>query len=269
MKIIHYIILGIVQGITEPLPISSSGHLRIIQHIFNTSFNDLNFEIVVNFGSLMAILFIFRKELIRLIKNFFIYIFNKSKRTKEIVNDFKYCLLIIIGSVPVGIAGILLKDFIEEKLSNINLIGFAFIITAIALFIVRNNKGKKQDNDLTYKDAIIIGLFQMIALFPGISRSGMTLVGCLLVGLSRNSSLKYTFMLYIPVSFATFALGVLDLTKVSNINTLLLPYSIGLVLSLIATLISYKWLSEWVKKGKLWYFSIYCLMLALILLFLF
>lgn len=266
---LKYVILGIIQGLTEPIPVSSSGHLKVLSHIFNTDiFNDLNFEIIVNFGSLLAILFIYRKELLRLIKNFFAYIFQKE-RSKQVVNDFRYCMLIIIGSIPVGIAGILLKDFIEAKLTNIHLIGIAFIITSISLLIVRNLKGSKDDNAITYKDAIIIGLMQMVALFPGISRSGMTLVGCLLVGLKRDTALKYTFMLYIPVSVATFALGVFDIVKTSQLSTVLLPYSIGLVLSLVATLISYKWLSNIVKNGKLWYFSIYCLFLALVVLFLF
>lgn len=257
---IKYALLGLIQGITEPIPVSSSGHLRIIQKLFNVGSLDLNFEIIVNFGSLLAILFIFRKDLIRLIKNFFFFLFtDQKKKTKE---DFKYCILIIVASIPIGIIGFLLKDFVESKLNNVNILGISFIITAISLFLVRNLKGKKDSNDITYKDAIIIGLLQVLAIFPGISRSGITLVGCLLRDLKRAAALKFTFMLYIPVSIATFGLGLYDLVKNGQLSAVFMPYAIGLVISLFATLVSYKWLSNVVKNGKLIIFAIYCLLLS-------
>ena len=131
------------------------------------------------------------------------------------------------------------------------------------LFCVRNAKGTKEDKDITYKDAIIIGLLQMVALFPGISRSGTVLVGCLLCGLSRNASLKYTFMLYFPVSVASMGLGAIDLLKSGNLEHILLPYTVGLIASGIVTYFSYQWLSNWVKKGRLWKFSIYCFLLSI------
>jgi len=266
MNLIEYIIFGIIQGLTEPLPISSSGHLVLIKNLFNTNlFSDLNFEIVLNFGSFLAILIIFWKDILKLIQGFFGYIIKKKERQKY-SNDFKYCMLIIIGSIPVGIAGIFLKDKIESLLSGIQVLGIAFLITALALFIVRNSKGTKEDKDITYKDAIIIGLMQMIALFPGISRSGTVLVGCLLCGLSREASLKYTFMLYFPVSVASMGLGLLDMIEAGNFTNLLLPYTCGLIASGIVTYFSYQWLSNWVKKGKLWKFSIYCLILGIFVL---
>jgi len=263
MEFIKYIILGILQGFTEPLPISSSGHLVLFKNIFNTNMlNDVNFEIVVNFGSFLAILFIFWKDIVKLLTAFFGYIFNKKKR-KEYKNDFKYCMLIIVGSIPVGIIGLLLKDKIDALSGNMTLLGCAFLLTAFMLFLVRNSKGKKEDHDITYKDAIIIGLMQMIALTPGISRSGTVLVGCLLCGLSRKSSLKYTFMLYFPVSVASMGLGLIDMIKDGNVANLLLPYGSGLIAASIVTYFSYCWLSSLVQKGKLWKFSIYCLCLSI------
>ena len=192
-------------------------------------------------------------------------IYQRSKKEKRISN----CLLIIIGSIPAGIAGILFKDKIDTFSENLKILGTAFLITALALFLVRKCQGKKDDYDITYKDAIIIGLMQMIALIPGISRSGAVLVGCLLCGLNKNASLKYTFMLYFPVSVASMGLGLLDLIDAGNIGSLLFPYFIGLLFSLIVTYFSYQWLSNWVKKGKLWKFSIYCLCLGLFVLFYF
>ena len=130
MEFIKYIILGIIQGITEPLPISSSGNL------FNTNMlNDVNFEIFVNFGSFLAIFYIFRKDICKLLKSFFGLIFTKDqKKKKELAPDFKYCLLIIIGSIPAGIAGILFKDKIDTFSENLKILGTAFLITALALF---------------------------------------------------------------------------------------------------------------------------------------
>lgn len=262
MKYIIYILLGILQGFTEPLPISSSGHLFLFKNLFNTEMlNDLNFEIFVNFGSFLAILLIFFPDIVKLIKSFFIYIFNKKKR-KEVYNEFKYCMLILIGSIPVGIVGALFKDNIENAL-NIKLLGVAFLITAVSLFLVKNVNGTKEDKDITYKDAIIIGLLQMVALCPGISRSGTVLVGCLLCKLKREPALKYTFMLYFPVSIASMGLGVLDFIENPASSSLLVPYVLGMLAAGVVTYFSYRWLSNLVKKGKLWKFSIYCLILAI------
>jgi len=267
MELIKYIILGIIQGFTEPLPISSSGHLVLFKNVFNTDMllADVNFEIIVNFGSFLAILLIFWKDIVKLVTAFFGFIFNKKKR-KEYQSDYKYCWLIIIGSIPVGLAGILLKDKIDALSGHMMVLGIAFLITSIMLFLVKNANGKKEDHDITYKDAIIIGLLQMVALTPGISRSGTVLVGCLLCGLSRAASLKYTFMLYFPVSIASMGLGVLDLLEAGNIGSLLLPYLAGLVAAGIVTYFTYRWLSNLVQKGRLWKFSIYCFCLAIFVL---
>ena len=264
MEFIKYIILGIIQGVTEPLPISSSGHMLIFRELFNTNmFNDLNFEIFANFGSFIAILIIFWKDIVKLVSGFFKYLFGKKEDKKKYLNDFKYCLLIVIGSIPVGLIGLLFKDAIES-FANVIEVGIALLFTALALFIVRNSKGTKKDNDITYKDAIIIGLFQMVALIPGLSRSGMTLVGCLLCKLSRESSLKYTFLLYFPVSVATFGLSLLDVLETGLSSTLMFNYLGGMVAAFLGTYLTYNWLSNIVKKGALWKFSIYCIIVGLL-----
>ena len=264
MILIKYILLGIIQGITEPLPISSSGHIFIIKQLFNTNmFNDLNFEIFVNFASFIAILIIFWKDVIKLIDGFFKYLFKKNK---QYYNEFKYCMLIIIGSIPVGILGILFKDEIETTLSKTWIVGIMFIITGICLLLVKNIKGNKDDNDITYKDAIMIGLIQGLALFPGLSRSGMVLVGCLLCKLNREASLKYTFMLYFPVSAATMILGVKDVIETGLSSSLLLYYFVGMIFSFIFTYLFYKVLSNIVKKGKLYKFSIYLFIVGIFVL---
>ena len=262
MDFITYIILGIIQGLTEPLPISSSGHIFLFKHIFEANiFNTLNFEIVSNFGSFIAIFIIFWKDIKELIIAFFSYIFKKSTREKYL-NKFKYCIYVIISTIPVGIIGFIFKDKLESLYSIKGLV-FAFLITALALFIVRNIKGNKSDADITLKDAILIGLFQAVTIIPGISRSGTVLVACLLCNMKRETALKYTFILYFPVSVATMILGVSDLLNTQELSTMLLPYFAGMVAALIVTYFSYKWLSKIVKNGKLWKFSIYCIILVL------
>ena len=130
IEIIKYIILGIIQGFTEPLPISSSGgHVYILRSILNVGeLTDLNFEIIVNFGSLIAILLIYYKDIKKLIINFFKYFKVKNEETK---NDFKYCILIILGVIPIGIVGFLFKDQIENFLNSTKIIGISFLITAL------------------------------------------------------------------------------------------------------------------------------------------
>ena len=173
-------------------------------------------------------------------------------------------MLVILGTIPVGVLGLFLKDPLENLLyKNVFLVGIGFLITAISLIIVMNSNGKKEDKDITIKDALIVGICQAIALTPGISRSGMTLVGCLLCGMSRKTSLKYSFMLYFPVSIATMLLGIKDFIVGGIVVSLLGYYVLGMIFSFIFTLIAYKWLTDVVEKGKLWHFSLYLFVLAI------
>ena len=220
MSLIQYLILALIQGITEPLPISSSGHMLLFKNIFNTKLftSDLNFEIVCNFGSFIAILIIFRQDIIKYVTSFIKYIFNKKERAKY-KKGFLYCLYVVISTIPVTISGLLLKDKIENIFEkHIIVIGFMFLITAISLFIVRKFKGTKDDDNITLLDALIIGLFQAITIIPGISRSGTVLVACLLCKLKRDTALRYTFILYFPVSIGAMILGVSDLISSPNLS---------------------------------------------------
>ena len=267
MDYIKYGILGTIQGITEPIPVSSSGHISLFKDIFNTDlFNSINFEIIANFGSFIAIFIIFRKDIFDLIINFFNYLFNKEKRKEDVVkNKFRYSMYIVISTIPVIITGLLLNNILNY---SSKILAIMFLITAAMLFIVRKINGAKDDFDITLKDAIVIGLFQSVAILPGISRSGAVLVACLLCKLKKENALKYTFLLYFPVSVGSMILGASDLLT-SNESSLLLPYLFGAIFSFVFTYISYIWLSNWVKKGKLYYFSIYCILLALFIFYFF
>ncbi len=267
IEILKYIILGILQGFTEPLPISSSGHVYILRSILDVGeLTDLSFEIIVNFGSLLAILIIYFKDIKKLVINFFKYFKTKNEETR---NDHKYCWLIVLGVIPIGIVGFLFKSQIENSLNSTKIIGVSFLITALFLYLVRNIQGKKEDKDLTWKDALIIGLVQIIAVIPGISRSGSTLIAALFCNIKRSNALKYSFMLYIPISIGTTLLGIKDLITMPNLNEMILPYGLGFISSFIVSYFTLKWFMNVVKKGKFIYFSIYCLILGLsILIFL-
>lgn len=269
MNLIRYIILGLIQGLTEPIPVSSSGHLLIFQRLLDGI--DIDFgilSIVTNFGSLIAIVLIFRKDIFNLIKSFFNYLKSKDKKY---YNDYKYCWLIVIGTIPAGIMGLIVTklgifDFLEE---NVKFVGFTLLVTALFLYLIKDLKGKKKDSDLTYKDAIIIGLFQVVALIPGISRSGATIVGGMKRHLTRDTAFQYSFMLYIPISIATMVLGVKDLIELNPNTETLMYYGIATVIAGFVTYFSTKWFRNLVRNGKLIYFVYYCLVVGtLVLIFL-
>lgn len=266
MLLLKYLILGIVQGFTEPLPISSSGHLRIFKSIFNSEvLSDMNFEIIVNFGSLIAILVLYKKEILSIIKDFFCYLKTKEKKYKV---NYKYALLIVIGTIPAALLGLFIKDIIEKYFTT-KLVGAMLIITSLLLYMIKDIKGKKEKEDMTYIDALKIGLFQVIALLPGISRSGATVVGGMKANLKRETALNYSFMLYIPISLASMVLGISDLINAGNLNELFIPYIVSMIAAGIVTYYAAKLFIDIMKKGKLIYFSIYCFIVGIITFILF
>ena len=261
VNLIKYFFLGLIQGFTEPIPVSSSGHLRIFKEILNDKiFNDLSLEIFLNFGSLIAIVIFFRKDIIKIVNDFFMFIKSKEIKYKD---GFKYALLIAVGTLPAAITGLLLNDFIEDVLGNVKYVGIALLITSLFLFIIKDFKGRKKDEEITYKDALIVGLFQAIALFPGISRSGATLVGAMLLGIKRKSAFKFSFMLYIPISLATMVLGIKNFITSDISGEIIVYYLVGMIAAFFMTAISTKWFSKIIKQGKLIYFVIYCIIMGL------
>lgn len=268
MELIEYIILGIIQGFTEPIPISSSGHMMIINDLLSTNIDIGLLAIMTNFGSLLAILIFYRKRIIALFKDFFSHLKTKSEKTYD---NYKYALLIVIATIPAGIMGIIvtklgLFDVLEE---NIKFVGVTLLVTALLLFLIRNIKGKKDNNKITVWDAIIVGLFQMLALVPGISRSGATIVGGMTRNLKREVAFDFAFLLYIPISIATAILGFKDLFGANLETSVIMFYLISMVLAGFVTYIATKWFRNIVKNGKLIYFVIYCLIVGtLVIIFL-
>lgn len=252
---LKYLLLGVFQGFTEPIPVSSSGHLVIAQYFMGLQIEGLSFEVIVNFASLLAVLVIYREDLIRLSKN---GIKHFSQPTPETKTDFNFILYLIIGTIPAGVLGYLFADTISHYLKRVEVIGGALIVTGIALFLIRNYKGKRSENNLTFKDAIIVGLAQAVALIPGISRSGATIVAAMGLGMNQQTALRFSFLLFIPVSLGGMVLGVNDLISDPNMAQLLIPYIIAFIASFIMSYFSLRWFMGIMEKGKLIYFSIYC-----------
>lgn len=270
INLLIFIFLGFIQGITEPIPVSSSGHLLIFEKLIG-GIDKVDYEIlatITNFGSFIAIVLVFKDEIIDLIKSFFGYLKTKEKKY---YSNYKYCWYIVIGTIPAGIMGLLvtkleLLDFLED---NVKFVGAMLLVTALFLFLIKDFKGKKDKENITLKDSIVIGLFQVVALFPGISRSGSTIIGGMFREFKRETAFNFSFMLYLPISIATGILGFKDLLEANlSINDMML-YLMSAVVAFIFTYISIRWFRDLVKKGKLIYFVYYCLIVGtLVLIFL-
>ena len=220
--ILKYIFLGLFQGFTEPIPISSSGHVAILQELLGLNIEGLSFELFVNSASLLAVLLIYKADIIRLATNGIGYIV--GKRTLKTKTDFHFIVLLIVATIPAGLVGVLFSDQIADIFKGAKTIGGALLITGIALWLIRNVRGKKSDRQLTFMDAVIIGLAQMVALIPGISRSGATLVAALARGTHQETALRFSFLLYIPVSLGGMLLGFSDLVNDPMLKEMWFPY---------------------------------------------
>lgn len=258
LLLIQYLFLGIFQGFTEPIPISSSGHLVILRDLFNLDAGGLTFEVFVNFGSLIAVLLVYRNDLIRLIKNGLAFLF-QNQRDEETKNDFRFIVYLIIGTVPAAVLGIVFGDWIEGTFGETaKFVGITLIVTGLALWVIRNLKGSKGDGDLSVWDAIIIGFAQAVALIPGISRSGATIVAAMLIGTRKATALRFSFLLYIPVSIGTVVLNIDEFIDQGIFSTMLIPYLLAFLGSIVASFFALKWFINVMKQGNLKYFAFYC-----------
>ncbi|MFD1706049.1 undecaprenyl-diphosphate phosphatase [Siminovitchia sediminis] len=265
LLIIKMIIIGLVQGFTEPIPVSSSGHVMIASEILGLGEQGFTFAILTNTASLLAILYIYRKDIVRLTVHSISYLKTKNTAYKS---DFRFVCFIVIGTLPAGFLGILLNDYIEDNVSMATIAVMLFV-TGIALWFIRNMRGMKDERNITIKDALIVGLGQAAALTPGISRSGATIISAIAVGMKQDTALRFSFMLYIPVSIGGFVLGLSDFLNDPNKTDLAIPYLAAFIATLLMTYFALKWFMGIMKKGKLVYFTYYCFIAGTLLLIFF
>ncbi len=260
MSIIEAIILGIVQGTTEFLPISSSGHLVLLPHIFGRSVPDLTLVGILHLGTLTAILIYFWRELWQI---GLAVLQGLQQRDLMGTPDARLGWLIVIGSIPAIIAGLLFNDFLEQIFDSPTAAAFFLLVTAVLLVAgERMLSGDKAIAQMNWKDATIVGLFQSLALFPGLSRSGSTIVGGLQRGLDRPSATQFSFLVGIPVFLGA---GVLSIVEV--VTAPVMPYapSVYIVGFLSAAVVGYAciyFLLRWVRSHSLYIFAAYCALLG-------
>lgn len=255
--IVKFLLLGLFQGLTEPIPISSSGHLLIAQYFLDVEIEGSNstFALLVNSASLIAVLIIYRKDIKRLIINGLSYFKVKNEETKR---DFMFIIYLVVATIPAGLVGVLFQEEIDANLSTIVTVSCTLIITGVGLWLIRNMHGQRKDGNMTMKDAIIIGCAQAVALIPGISRSGATIVAAMARGINQETALRFSFLLFIPISFGGAVLSFTDILNAENLAEMALPYTVAFLGSLVATYFSLKWFMNIMAKGQLKYFAIYC-----------
>ncbi len=257
-EIIKYIVLGIIQGVTEIFPVSSSGHLTLFSNFFGMNLDNLTiFLMITNTGSFLALFIYFWKDIVALIKGTWCYLIKRQETSKE---DFQYVLKLLIAVVPIGLFGFFLKDYLPNDLLST---GLALLITGSLLYYVYRVKDIQWRQDISWKNALIMGTFQMLAIFPGISRSGITMSGGLVQKIELKKVLKFSFLSYIIVSVPVMILGFYDAAHAAE-SIDLVGYSLAFMMSFAFSLISVHILYKFVHVKNLIYFAIYCFIIGVL-----
>lgn len=272
MNIFQAIILGIVQGLAEFLPISSSGHLAIIQNLFHIDTDTgLLFDVMLHVGTLMAIFVVFWRDIVKLIIEFFGIIADFFRRFRDpdvIVLSSAYrrfVLLIIVSTIPTAILGFIGRDFIEYASTTLLIPGIGLLITSALLFICdRIGDGRKGIKKISYLNAFEIGTAQGIATIPGISRSGATIAACLLLGIKKETAVKYSFIMSIPAVLGAAVLEIKDVSGTSIEAKTMVAYVIGMVVAAVVGYFAIRFMIGVVRRRKYIYFSIYTLIVGLV-----
>jgi undecaprenyl-diphosphatase len=260
MTIIEAIIIGIIQGATEFLPVSSSGHAVLLPELFGITNPTLTQVVVAHLGTLVAILIVFWRDLWQIVVAFLRGLIDRAP-LKTL--DSRLGWFILVGSIPAALAGFLLESWFEEVFGNPTVAALFLLVTAALLVLgERLRTGDKPLEKMGWTDAIVVGLFQMFALFPGISRSGSTITGGLIRGLTRETATRYSFLLGAPIIFGAGMLGLLDLRDVPNLSAEIPVLLTIFVTSALVGYVCIVFLLRWVRSHSLIPFAIYCVALS-------
>jgi len=256
MSFIEALILGIIQGLTEFLPVSSSGHLELGSVLLGIQSEDnLLFAIILHGATALSTVIVFRKEIGALFNGLFEFRWNES---------WQYASMIVLSMIPVGIVGYLFEDQLESFFGGqVVLVGSLLILTAILLTITYYNK--KNEGEVTLFKAFIIGLAQTIAILPGVSRSGATISTALMLGVDREKAAKFSFLMVLPPILGAMLLKTKSVLEAPEIIQSLSATNliVGFVAAFLSGLLACQWMVSIVKKGKLIYFAIYCAVVGL------
>ncbi|MFD1294852.1 undecaprenyl-diphosphate phosphatase [Lutibacter holmesii] len=256
MNLIEAIILGIIQGLTEFLPVSSSGHLELAKVILGDNSlpeDSLTFTVVLHFATALSTMVIFRKEIAEIFKGLFQFKWN---------DELKFSLKIIASMIPAVFIGLFFEEELESFFGGqIVLVGFMLIITALLLLFA--DRAKNTDKKVTFFSAIIIGVSQALAMMPGISRSGATISTSVLLGIDRTRAARFSFLMVVPLIFGKIGKDLMG-GSISFQGDQILTFGAGFIAAFVAGLFACKWMISLVKKSKLWYFSLYCFIVGVI-----
>ena len=256
MEVIDAIILGIIQGLTEFLPVSSSGHLELGKAILGDNSvpkESLLFTVVLHFATALSTIVVFRKDILNIIKGILKFEWNE---------DMNFISKIAISMIPATITGVFFEEELELLFGGqIALVGFMLIITALLLYLA--DRAKNTNKSVSFSNAFIIGISQAIAILPGISRSGATISTSVLLGNDKTKAARFSFLMVVPLIFGKISKDILN-GELTYESSNFLPLSIGFVAAFIAGLFACTWMIALVKKSKLTYFSIYCAIVGLI-----
>ncbi|OWY20873.1 undecaprenyl-diphosphate phosphatase [Sphingobacteriales bacterium UPWRP_1] len=255
MSIPEAIILGILQGITEFLPVSSSGHIELGKAIFNiTSADNLAFTILVHGATVLSILVVLRREIWQLLRALFRFEWNEETQ---------YLAKLAVSMVPVGIVGLFFEDAIAQLFNGrVVMVGCFLIGTGFILQLSRLDRG--QNKPVGFTQAIIIGLAQAVAILPGISRSGTTIATALALGVAKPQATRFSFLMVLAPIMGATLLKMKDLEHEAATTTDLLPYAIGFLTAFVSGAIACRWMLNLVQGGKITWFSVYCFAIGLI-----
>lgn len=256
MEVIDAIILGVIQGLTEFLPVSSSGHLELGKAILGDNSlpkESLLFTVVLHFATALSTIVVFRKDILEIIKGILKFEWNE---------DMKFISKIAISMIPATLIGVFFEEELELLFGGqIALVGFMLIITALLLYLA--DRAKNTNKSVSFSNAFVIGISQAIAILPGISRSGATISTSVLLGNDKTKAARFSFLMVVPLIFGKIAKDILS-GELTYESSNFLPLSIGFVAAFIAGLFACTWMIALVKKSKLTYFSIYCAIVGLI-----
>jgi len=258
------IVLGVVQGLTEFLPVSSSGHLVIFQHFLGLREPQILFDVILHFGTLLAVVAVYRRDLGRLFGEFFAAMGHwirsgDLRATWRLYPYFRLGIFLVLGTVPAALAGVLLQGPLERAFASLTSTGFMLLITGTVLFFTRMaSAGQGRDLDaFSLRDALAVGVFQALALMPGISRSGMTIAGGLYMGVNRDLAARFSFLLAIPAILGANVLALMDAAE--NPQALdPVPFLLGGASALLSGFFALLLLLRLVHGGKLHRFAYYC-----------
>jgi len=262
MTILQAFLLGIIQGLTEFIPVSSTAHLLISQTILKIPADDamFSFLVIVQLGTIVSLIVFYWKDLLSLVKAFFAKPFSTQEN--------KLAWHIIIATIPALLAGYLLKDAVESMFrqpmlqASVRLFSAAILLT-LAELLTKKNRALPS---MTWLDALIVGLFQIIAVFPGASRSGSTISGGMFRGFDRPSAARFAFLMSVPVMLAAGGYEMLDVLKMPNLGEFLPLLAVGFVTAAIVGWFAIKWLIDYLSKRSLYVFAIYCAVIGTVVL---